>query len=954
MITRTPTVDADFIDQLLALPDVAQRIAKLATAGLLSNAGLTTLLGTAAQLVRDDPARGRQLAELCADLAEQAQSPLAAPRARYIQAQAYAINAEYEAALALIDAAESGYTALGETYEALRTSIGRMNVLKELGRYHEALDRGQAVIDTLGEADTTAEARMLIAMAHQNRGRCYEQMGLYDEALHAYDAAERGYLALALADRLGEISNNRGIVLLGLGRGSQALAAFEQAAATFAASELTVLHADALLNCGNAHLQLGQYHRALAVFEQARRLLITLDAQADKAVLLLDTAAAYLALNLYPEALTAYRQAEHQLGEADMLHDQARALWGMGSALLASGQLAEAEATFDRAMALFAQTGNTPLLAGVMLEQAALQAGRDEQAAALSTAQRALALVAQDNWPVEHIYAHMRLADLLLPDVTNAEAHLRAATRMAATVTMPHLRYRLDQRYGHLRLLQGRDAEAERRLLAAAEAIEQLRGALAHEAFRVSFLRDKAAVYEDLLRLYLRRGDPASYAQAFDTAERAKSRALVDLLSSARQARPAGELLDGEALRLRTLQADLHAIYDELLGGMVSQRHRVDAAELRMRAVELEQEISRLRLQTAATATTPEGLAAPLSLDIIQSELPRDTALIAYHIVGDELVAFVCVDGLMQSTGLFGSAKRVQALLQRLEVQWDRIRAGYAFAAQHTALLEQSARRVLELLYDELFSPLRPLLDGAGKHIRRLAIAPHGLLHRVPFHALYGGTRYLLEAFEIAYAPSATVLTLCRRRAPRREGRALVLGVADSSIPAVAREVAAVAERLAGASVYLDEQATVARLRAEAPSSDTIHLACHGLFRDDNPAFSGLKLADGWLTAGDALDLDLDGTLVTLSACESGRGQAQSGDEIVGLTRAFLGAGAATLVASLWLAHDATTADLTAMLYDQLRGGSETTTALRAAQLALKARQPHPFFWAPFVVVGRW
>ena len=71
-----------------------------------------------------------------------------------------------------------------------------------------------------------------------------------------------------------------------------------------------------------------------------------------------------------------------------------------------------------------------------------------------------------------------------------------------------------------------------------------------------------------------------------------------------------------------------------------------------------------------------------------------------------------------------------------------------------------------------------------------------------------------MEAFEIAYAPSATVLTLCRRRAPRREGHTLALGVADASIPAVAREIAAVAERLAGVTVYLGPQATVARTKA--------------------------------------------------------------------------------------------------------------------------------------------
>jgi CHAT domain-containing protein len=117
--------------------------------------------------------------------------------------------------------------------------------------------------------------------------------------------------------------------------------------------------------------------------------------------------------------------------------------------------------------------------------------------------------------------------------------------------------------------------------------------------------------------------------------------------------------------------------------------------------------------------------------------------------------------------------------------------------------------------------------------------------------------------------------------------------------------------------------------------------------------FSSLKLHDGWLTAADVLALDLDGALVTLSACESARNRVLAGDEIVGLARGFLGAGAATLVASLWLVQDETTSWMMERWYGRMREGVGRTAALREAQLALRERHPHPYYWAPFVLMGR-
>jgi CHAT domain-containing protein len=117
--------------------------------------------------------------------------------------------------------------------------------------------------------------------------------------------------------------------------------------------------------------------------------------------------------------------------------------------------------------------------------------------------------------------------------------------------------------------------------------------------------------------------------------------------------------------------------------------------------------------------------------------------------------------------------------------------------------------------------------------------------------------------------------------------------------------------------------------------------------------FSAVKLHDGWLTAADVMQLNLKEALVTLSACESGRGTVFQGDEVIGLPRAFLGAGAAAVVVSLWLVHDETTVMLMTYWYNRLRNGMGQATALRDAQRALRESYPHPYYWAPFVLIGQ-
>jgi CHAT domain-containing protein/Tfp pilus assembly protein PilF len=952
--------DAAHLKELLSLPTPEQRKAFLEAEGLLNAEGLDRLLDVADQLVNDDPGKARRLAELCADLSDDADAPAAVPRANYIRARTHAENGKFDAALRMTRAAYDGYVTLDQNLEALRTNVGLMVVLLELGRYEEVLNIGQTVLDTLdgaGELDvvpTEEQSKLLAAMVYQNIGGCYEYMGRYEEALDAYAAAEERYRALGMHERLGEILDNRGAILLHLGRGSEALAAHEDAAAVFARAGLTLSHAKALTNVGEANRQLANYARSLDAFERARRLLRHLDAFYEECFILRNTADTYLELNLYSEALNAYEEVDKWLRDLGISHDRARTLWGMGSTLIALSDLKEAERALRRAADKFAAAGNAPMLSGVMLEQSSVLAAREDREAAVETARRALELASEKGWVVGQVYAHLRLSDLLLPDVDRAETHLLAAQKLADRLSLPHLRFRLNERLGHLRRLQDRNEEARVLLEAATEEIERFRGSVAQEAMRASFLRDRIAAYEDLMLLHLAREDEEGVRRAFAVAERAKSRALVDLLTGVVDRVPAASIDPELEEQLLELQADLNATYNRLLGFADEDEHEALIPDLQRRAVELERKISRLRLH----ATSSDPFTDPVSFADVQEELPSDVALLTYHVAGDEIMAFVSKGDDMRISRNLGSVEVVAELLQQLSIQWDRFRVGPEFVRQHMALLERSTRQLLTQLYTVLVAPLEPLLEEVGGHQaagapEKMVIVPHGLLHQVPFHALFDGERYLLERFEISYAPSARIYSLCQQRARRVSDRALVMSVNDPLIPAVTEEARAVAQQLPGAEVFNDGRVTIDALRNASSDCYVLHLACHGLFRADNPMFSSLKLHDGWLTAADVMQLDLAGALVTLSACESGRNEVFVGDELIGLTRAFLGVGASTLVVSLWLVQDEATAELMEKYYERLGDGASPAEALRAAQLEIKDERPHPYYWAPFVLVGK-
>ena len=162
-----------------------------------------------------------------------------------------------------------------------------------------------------------------------------------------------------------------------------------------------------------------------------------------------------------------------------------------------------------------------------------------------------------------------------------------------------------------------------------------------------------------------------------------------------------------------------------------------------------------------------------------------------------------------------------------------------------------------------------------------------------------------------------------------------------------------VAGLLPDVELFVGPQATADVLRRRGSASGLLHIATHGTYRQDNPMFSGIRLGDGYLNLYDLYQIRLPARLVTLSGCATGMNFVSAGDELLGLQRGLFCAGATSLLLSLWDVHDESTASLMKAFYKDYVATGDMPGALQSAMKQLRQQNPHPYFWAPFVLIGK-
>jgi CHAT domain-containing protein len=266
----------------------------------------------------------------------------------------------------------------------------------------------------------------------------------------------------------------------------------------------------------------------------------------------------------------------------------------------------------------------------------------------------------------------------------------------------------------------------------------------------------------------------------------------------------------------------------------------------------------------------------------------------------------------------------------------------------HANQIYRATQHYLEELHRYLFGPI-----AEGLRTPHLTIVPHGLLHLLPFHAFAHRDRYVIDDFEVSYAPSASVLKYCLDKNTVEDAQPCVIGVSDETTPFVEQEVQNLNAMFPGSTVLFNDDATRAAFAEKVRRASFVHIATHGLFRQDNPMFSRFKLSDGWVTALDLFGMTCETNLVTLSGCKSGMTQITGSDDLLGLMRGFLYAGSRSLMLSLWNVDDRSTAQLMTAFYQAWRGGDSKAKALGEAMKTVRKEYKNPFHWAPFKLIGK-
>ena len=840
------------------------------------------------------------------------------------------------------DLAADGFRDLGQNHHAAQTQVPKIVALSMLGQHALAAtcaEHTQREFVALGDVRTAGKVSLNLGSLHIRRDAFRQAVDHYREA---------AALFARVGDREHSVMADIGLAdaLTAMGDFDEALRSYARARMRASTHGFPVLEAMVEESVALLDLACGRYRVALAGFEGSRRRYESLVMPQHLATAEKQLADAYLELHLLPEALALFATAFAKFEDLDMPDDQAWTLVQRGRAYVLLGDPVAAAVALVGAAALFHTQGNDVGDAAVALARAELALAGGDAPAALALAEHAEQGFARAVLPDRRARSDVVRAQALLRigRVDEARALFDATLVQSRAMQLLPVEVRCLTGQGLAAQAAGDTATARHAFRTAIELFEEQRRALPGDELRSAFLIDHLRPYGELLRMVLddhaNGGTPALAVEVLRQLDRLRARALGERLDQ-------GAVADGAdtaslRTRLNWLYRRVQRLQDEAAPSAAL------TAELRGAEREL---LERARRQRIATAESPCASPVDVTLDVdaLRERLDEDDVLVEYGVVDDELFACVVTRGGVALQRRVARWPEVLDAAQYARFQIESLRHGTAPVARHLATLTERTQLRMRQLHALVWAPLA----GALGTRRRVLIVPHAELGSLPFAALHDGECYVGQRHELSFAPSARIALRGLLRQPVPARRALVLGDSTRLLHA-ADEARVVADLFPQAGIFVGAEATLDALRANAGGADVIHLACHAQFRADNPMFSALYLCDGALTAEETEDLALKACTVVLSACETGLAEHGAGDESFGIVRAFLVAGAARVLATLWSVDDEITATFMSQFYRAYCLGAEPAAAVRIAQADVMRRHPHPYHWAAFTLHGRW
>ena len=843
------------------------------------------------------------------------------------------------------------YESLGVCKEAARTlstSIQPLSLLGEYDRAFAAAERAREIFVRLGET-----AR--IASLDNNVANVLYRQDRFEEAMTYYQRAYKALLDARQWEHAGFTLHNIATCFISLNDFPRALDSYQRARDLFVRHEMPLPRDQADYNIAYLHYLRGEYSRALEMLSATTRSCETNGDAYHRALCQLDLSDIYLELNLREEASEMAHDAFLQFEKLGMRYEAAKALANKAVAYGQQGKTEQSLECFARARKMFARENNLTWARLLDLYQSFLLFRERRYADARRLCCEAAEFFDKSVLISKAVLCHLLLARIALQtaDPRQALKETKTATAKLSNLEAPVLTYQSQLLLGQIARKRGDRAAALAAYQEARKALETLRTHLQSEELKISFVKNRMGVYEGLVELYLdARNTEISVEDVFSCIEAAKSRSMIEMMLQSGHNHAPSDAARSELIgRIRELRDELnwyyHRVELEQFRPEGAPRERIERLQEQTRAREAG--LSRIVRELAPRVGETDMLAGHCDFRLaeLQRTLPAGAALVEYYAAGDRLLAALVTRDHVEVSPV-SVMSGVTELLPLLRFQFAKFRLGAEYAQQFHEPLLRATLSHLQHLYAQLISPLR---IPAG--VRHLIFVPHGPLHYLPFHALHSGEHYLCDQYSVSYSPSAALFALCQQKPTPASKASLVFGIPDERAPLILREVESVATLLPRAELFVGKQASTNVLRDRGPETATLHIATHGIYRQDNPMFSSIKLGDGHLNLYDLYQMRLAAKLVTLSGCATGMNFVAEGDELLGLQRGLFSAGATSLLLSLWDVHDHSTAELMREFYQGYVRSGDMAGSLQTAMLRLRAERPHPYFWAPFVLVGK-
>jgi CHAT domain-containing protein len=837
-------------------------------------------------------------------------------------------------------------------------------------------------------------------------GIVYADMG---EPARAIDAYEQGLLlARALHDRAREVNAlaNISAAYRQLGEPEKAMGYLQSGLEVSRDAGDARLRAALLRMTGAALYDRGDVQQSLEYYAQALPLQRDLGDDPQQAVTQASIALAYERLGDTDKALDYFRESLAVRAKIGDRRGQAISLAHIGLVHAEAGDARQALVDFQQALALHRAVANRKGEADTMAYLGDVYAARHGYEDARQHYADALAFYRSAGHAYEEVDALTRLGavDVSLHHSARAFESLDRALAQAHSLGSSFQEAESLFQLARAERERGRPIDALARIQEAVDLTERTRGTVAGPDARASYLAKVRDRYEFLVSLLmdLQRQQPhAGYdARALEASERAHARGLLDWLAESHADIHEGvdpDLIKQERALEATLQAKT-AYRIQLLGRVHSASQAAAADEV---VAALTRDYDEIESRVRARSPRYAALTQPVTLRVpdIQRLLDPETTLLEYALGEDQSVAWVVQHNALRAYELPG----------RAQIE-DVVRQAYADVSVNGAARRRAASDALSRM---VIAPVAREWDTSTR-TKRLAIVADGALQYVPFAALQRADGSpLIASFEIVNLPSASALSALRHDADGRQQAPKLVAVfadpvferadprvvsgrpaapprqpVDDRLPPAAKPTAPLTfDRLlasrdeataivALASAAAGSGSTLAALdfdasRATATSAELsryriVHFASHTLINSQRPQLSGLVLslvdrngraADGFVPVHDIFNLKLNADLVVLSACQTALGKNVWGEGLVGLTRAFMYAGTARVVASLWEVPDRATAELMKRFYARmLQDGLPPAAALRHAQLDVMrhAQWSSPYYWAGFTIQGDW